>query len=57
MLATVRRYILGRQEEPQALARIDESIKTVEGLLEARADTEAGGAARERGTRRAHALR
>jgi len=57
VLATVRRYILGRQEEPQALARIDESIKTVEGLLEARADTEAGGAARERGTRRAHALR
>jgi hypothetical protein len=34
VLATLRRYTLGRQEEPQALARIDESIETVETLLE-----------------------
>jgi HD domain/B12 binding domain len=33
VLATLRRYTLGRQEEPQALARIDESIETVERLL------------------------
>jgi hypothetical protein len=34
VLATLRRYALGRQEEPQALRRIDESIETVEALLE-----------------------
>ncbi len=34
VLATLRRYALGRQQEPQALARIDESIETVEALLE-----------------------
>jgi HD domain len=34
VLATLRRYTLGRQEEPQALRRIDESIETVEALLE-----------------------
>ncbi len=34
VLATLRRYMLGRQEEPQALERIDEAIETVEGLLE-----------------------
>jgi HD domain len=34
VLATLRRYMLGRQEEPQALERIDESIEIVEGLLE-----------------------
>jgi CheY-like chemotaxis protein len=34
VLATLRRYILGRQEEPQALERIDEAIEIVEGLLE-----------------------
>jgi putative two-component system response regulator len=33
VLATLRRYTLGRQEEPQALERIDESIETVERLL------------------------
>jgi hypothetical protein len=34
VLATLRRYTLGRQAQPQALARIDESIETVEALLE-----------------------
>lgn len=34
VLATLRRYTLGRQDEPQALQRIDESIETVEALLE-----------------------
>ena len=34
VLATLRRYMLGRQEEPQALERIDEAIETIEGLLE-----------------------
>ncbi|MGO9249375.1 MAG: HD-GYP domain-containing protein [Solirubrobacteraceae bacterium] len=34
VLATLRRYILGRQEESQALQRIDESIEIVEGMLE-----------------------
>jgi hypothetical protein len=34
VLATLRRYILGRQEGPRALERIDESIEIVEGLLE-----------------------
>ena len=34
VLATLRRYILGRQEEPQALERIDEAIEGVERLLE-----------------------
>ena len=34
VLATLRRYVLGRQEEPQALQRIDESIEIVEALLE-----------------------
>jgi N-acyl-D-aspartate/D-glutamate deacylase len=34
VLATLRRYTLGRQEEPQALERIDASIETVEALLE-----------------------
>jgi len=33
VLATLRRYVLGRQEEP-ALERIDKSIEIVEGLLE-----------------------
>ncbi len=34
VLATLRRYILGRHEEPQALERIDEAIEVVERLLE-----------------------
>ncbi len=34
VLATMRRYVLGRNEEPQALERIDEAIEMVEGLLE-----------------------
>jgi hypothetical protein len=34
VLATLRRYTLGRQEEPQALQRIDDSIETVDMLLE-----------------------
>ncbi|MFI5005685.1 MAG: HD domain-containing phosphohydrolase [Solirubrobacterales bacterium] len=34
VLATLRRYVLGRHEEPQALERIDEAIEIVEGLLE-----------------------
>ncbi len=34
VLATLRRYMLGHQEEPQALERIDEAIETIEGLLE-----------------------
>jgi len=34
VLATLRRYTLSRDEEPEALERIDESIELVEGLLE-----------------------
>jgi HD-GYP domain-containing protein (c-di-GMP phosphodiesterase class II) len=34
VLATLRRYALGRHEEPHALERIDEAIAIVEGLLE-----------------------
>jgi HD-GYP domain-containing protein (c-di-GMP phosphodiesterase class II) len=34
VLATLRRYLLGRHEEPQALERIDEAIEVVERLLE-----------------------
>jgi hypothetical protein len=34
VLATLRRYALGRQAQPQALQLIDESIETVEALLE-----------------------
>ena len=34
VLATLRRYVLGRNEEPRALERIDESIETVQELLE-----------------------
>jgi hypothetical protein len=34
VLATLRRYTLGREAQPQALRRIDESIETVEALLE-----------------------
>jgi CheY-like chemotaxis protein len=39
VLATLRRYILGRQEEPQSLQRIDESIEIVDGMLERAAYT------------------
>lgn len=34
VLATLRRYALGRHEEPHALERIDEAIEIVAGLLE-----------------------
>ncbi len=34
VLATLRRYTLGREAQPQELRRIDESIETVEALLE-----------------------
>jgi HD domain len=34
VLATLRRYMLGRQVQPRALERIDDSIEIVEGLLE-----------------------
>ena len=51
VLATLRRYMLGRQEEPQALERIDESIEVVEGLLERAAS------AGERSRARAHGRR
>ena len=34
VLATLRRYIQGRHEEPQALEQIDEAIEVVERLLE-----------------------
>ncbi len=34
VLATLRRYMLGRQEEPRALEQIDETIEVVERLLE-----------------------
>jgi HD-GYP domain-containing protein (c-di-GMP phosphodiesterase class II) len=47
VLATLRRYILGHQEEPQALERIDESIEMVEALLE-RAVADGEQARRER---------
>jgi HD domain len=55
VLATLRRYILGRQEEPQALERIDEAIEIVESLLE-RAASE-GGRDGHRAGARAPALR
>ena len=54
VLATLRRYILGRQEEPQALQRIDESIEVVEGKLERAAS--AGGASRRERTAGAQAV-
>ncbi len=47
VLATLRRYTLGRQEEPRALISIDESIEIVEGLLE-RAVSEEESRRRER---------
>ena len=54
VLATLRRYTLGRQEEPEALERIDESIEMVEGLLESAAP---GGEPSQRGrTAKAHAV-
>jgi hypothetical protein len=58
VLATLRRYMLGRNEESHALERIDESIEIVEGMLErAGAGTgHEGEGARGQGTR-AHALR
>jgi HD domain len=58
VLATLRRYMLGRNEEPHALERIDESIEIVEGMLErAGAGTgHEGESGRGQGTR-AHALR
>jgi HD-GYP domain-containing protein (c-di-GMP phosphodiesterase class II) len=34
VLATLRRYILGRSDEPEALGRIDEAIEMVEAMLE-----------------------
>ncbi len=34
VLATLRRYVQGRHEEPQALAQIDRARERVEGLLE-----------------------
>jgi HD-GYP domain-containing protein (c-di-GMP phosphodiesterase class II) len=34
VLATLRRYILGREEAPEALERIDDSIEMVEAMLE-----------------------
>jgi len=34
VLATLRRYVLGRNEEPRALLQIDEAIEVVERLLE-----------------------
>jgi HD-GYP domain-containing protein (c-di-GMP phosphodiesterase class II) len=55
VLATLRRYMQGRNEEPQALARIDESIEMVQALL-ARAGS-AGGEPRARERAGAHALR
>ena len=54
VLATLRRYTLGRQGEPEALVRIDESIELVEGLLESAAR---GGEPSQRGAAaRAHAV-
>ncbi len=55
VLATLRRYMLGRNEELQALARIDESIELVEGLLAAR--TVVAGEEQSRDASRAHAVR
>jgi len=48
VLATLRRYVLGHDEEPQALARIDESIEMVEGLLERAGSAEGQARGRER---------
>jgi hypothetical protein len=44
VLGTLRRYTLGREEEPRALERIDEAIERVEELLE-RAGAETGSGA------------
>jgi HD domain len=55
VLATLRRYVLGRQEEPQALVRIDESIEIVEGMLERAGGPEVQAPGRERAG--AHAVR
>jgi hypothetical protein len=54
VLATLRRYMLGRNEESHALERIDESIEIVEGMLE-RAGTGTEGTPNR--SARAHALR
>jgi len=48
VLATLRRYVLGRQEAPQALGRIDESIEMVEALLERTGSAEGRARGRER---------
>ncbi len=53
VLATLRRYMLGRNEELQALARIDKSIEMVEGLLAARGVVDGGEQGRDT---RAHAV-
>jgi HD domain/B12 binding domain len=55
VLATLRRYTLGRQEESEALVRIDESIELVEGLLEGAPRD--GEPSQRGGAARAHAVR
>jgi HD-GYP domain-containing protein (c-di-GMP phosphodiesterase class II) len=40
VLATLRRYMLGHNEAPEALVRVDETIETVEGLLGRTAESE-----------------
>ena len=54
VLATLRRYVLGRQEEPQGVRPIDESIATVEELLERAGSAESRVRARDRAG--AHAI-
>jgi primosomal protein N'' len=48
VLATLHRYMLGRQEDPEELERIDQSIKVVEARLgpEGQADKQGPGAAK-----------
>ncbi len=46
VLATLRRYVLGRHEEPQALEQIDKTIEVVERLLERVAATQEAAPAR-----------
>jgi hypothetical protein len=62
VLATVRRYVAGHDERPEALRGIDESIETLERLLAVRtpvsqeAPGSQGGAQEERSDVRVHAL-
>jgi hypothetical protein len=57
VLGTLRRYTLGREQESRALERIDESIATLERLLESKMDPPEAAAGTGTQIVRAHALR